>query len=277
MRTLQAHLIGTMLAALTFMTFALHPRLTVAEEGREASSSPYSLGDQDPIAKVGHFSAKIVKFLDHWPPPTLTITDTDREIYTRAIRTPDFPKIIGLVKHFNIQAPMARVAEATERFEEYPKIWEGVISVSVSSHDRNRTVTDWVRKRPAFFMPRLHYRLLYVVDRSRPDRIVFRQQLIDGNALNTSDGIVVLEKRGENLTRLSILNFFDPDAGPFRSLVEGVIWKKTVQNSFKDDVAFRAHVEHPDWDVDRLTEESDKAWDKTPVDPILYTDLLKIE
>lgn len=247
-------------------------------QGYDRAPAPYALSELNPAAKPSFYSQRILKFLDAWPPPTLTLRDTDRDIYTRAIKTPEHPKIIGLVKHFNIQAPMESVAAATEHFEDYPKIWEGCLGVQVLSRDRNRVVTDWTRKRPAFFMPKLHYRLLYVIDRSRTDRIVYRQQLMDSkdsNALNTSDGLVVLEKRGEKRTRLSIVNFFDPDAGPFRGLVEGVIWRKTVQNSFKDDVAFRAHVEHPDWDLDRITDESDHAWDKTPIDPILYTDLLK--
>ena len=218
-----------------------------------------------------------MKFLNHWPPPTLVIGDSDRKIQTLMIRTPDHPKIVGLVKHLNVQAPLDKVAEVTERFEEYPKVWEGVLSVKVESQDRNRWVTAWVRKAPAFFMPKLHYRMVYTVDRSQPGRVLYRQQLMDGNALNASDCLVVLEKRGENTTRISVANFFDPDAGPFRSVVEGVIWKKSLQNSVKDDVAFRAHVEHPDWDLDKLSEESDKAWDHDPIDPIEFTDAIHLD
>lgn len=241
------------------------------------ASAPYRLDDFDPSAKTGYYTSRILKFLDHWPPPTLTITDTDRTIYTRAIRTPDHPRIVGTIKHFNIQAPIERVAQVTEDFENYPKIWEGLKSVKIESRDRNRVVTAWVRGAPAFFMPKLHYRLVYVIDRSQPGRIVYRQQLIDGNALSSSDGVVVLEKRGDNLTRLSIVTFFDPDAGPFRALVDGVIWNRSIENSFKDDTAFRAHIEHPDWDKDRLSDEADKAWDQNKIDPILYTDLLKFD
>ena len=76
-----------------------------------------------------------------------------------------------------------------------------------------------------------------MIDRSHPGRVISRQQLIDGNSLNSSDGLVVLEKR-DNVTRLSIVTFFDPDAGPFRPLVDGVIWKRNMENSFKDDTAF---------------------------------------
>lgn len=240
--------------------------------------SPYRLTDATPGVKRSYYQSRILKFLDHWPPPTLTITDNDREIYTRAIRTPGHPKIIGMVKHFNVRAPIEHLARVTERFEEYPSIWNEVVRVSVKWRDRNRTGTEWTRKAPTFFMPQIHYQLLYISDRTQPGRIVYRQQLLDGgNALESCDALVVFEARGEKLTRVSVANFFNPDAGPFRSIVEPVIWKKSYENSFKDDFAFRARAENSDWSLKQITEQAEKALETSQIHDVIYTSLLKFD
>ena len=229
----------------------------------------------DDIPKVTYYSQRILRFLDHWPPPTLSLRDS-RPVLIRAIRTPGEPGIIGVVKHFEVKFPLARVAELTERFEDYPKIWEDVVSVTVRSREGNQTVTDWVRRAPAFFLPRIRFRMLYTTDKMKPGRVVYRQQLIEGNSVSASDALVVLEGIGENETRISVLDFFSPDMGPFRPLIEGKIWKKSMENSFKDDIAFRARLEHPDWSLDQIGHEADRELDLHPIEEVQYTDLIHL-
>lgn len=237
---------------------------------------PYALGEVDPKCKTGFYTPKILKFLDHWPPPTLKIADK-RPVLVRAIKTPSQPDVIGVIKHFSVKFPLDKVVEVSEKFEEYPKIWEDVESVQVESRDRNRTVTSWVRKSPAFFLGKIRYRLQYVTDKSVKGRVVFRQQLIDGNSVDSTDALVILEKMGAAETRITVLNFFNPNAGPFRSLVEGTIWQKSLENNFKDDIAFRARLEHPDWDLDQITKEAERLLDQFPIEKVEYTDLVQLD
>jgi uncharacterized membrane protein len=238
--------------------------------------SDYRLNDPYPEAKTSFYSERLLKLLEHWPPPTLLLHDA-RPVYVRAIKTPGFSDMVGVVKHFTVKAPLSKVVELTEKFDAYPKIWDDIVSVQVDSRDKNRTVTSWVRKAPAFFLPRIKFRTLYISDKSHPDRVVYFQRFLDGNAMKSSDGLVVMEKVTDQTTRISVITFFNPDAGAFRGLVEGKIWKKSVENAFKDDIAFAARLEHPDWSLDQVTEAAEKALDAHPIDEVEYTDLIHFE
>jgi uncharacterized membrane protein len=235
--------------------------------------APYSIDELDPSAKESYFTSRLANVLHAWPPPTATLHD-ERPVYLRAIVTPGEPNTIGMIKHLVVHAPLERVIELCERFEDYPKIWEDVVGVKVLSRDRNRLVTEWERKRPAFFLPKIRYKILYVIDHSRPDRAVYRQQLIEGNSVRSTDALIVYEKLGKNETRISVLNFFEPDLGAFRGIVEGKIRRKSMESAFKDDIAFRARLEHPRWTPSRITEEAERELDRHPIREIQTTELL---
>jgi len=237
-------------------------------------AAPYPLSYIDPAAKQSQYSKLLPKLLEHWPLPTNSIPDT-RPVSVRAIRTPDRPYYIGMVKHFTVHVPMERAAEVIEKFEDYPKIWEDLVTVKVESTEGNRTVTSWVRKSPTFLMANIRFRMAYIVDKSVPDRISYRQQLIDSNTINYSDGLIVLDKIAPDSTRMSIILFFDADFSILRGLIEGVIWRRSVEGSFKDDIAFRARVEHPDWNLKRITQEAEDALDHNSFDQIPYTDAIR--
>lgn len=240
-----------------------------------AVAKDYRIDQLDPAAKSSYYSQRLPKALEHWPLPTLSIKDKRPEI-ERAIKTPGNENLVGMVKHFEINAPLERVVQVCDRFEDYPKIWEDVVSVKVESRDKNRVVTAWMRKAPAFFLQKIRYRMSTVVDKAKPGRVVYRHQLIDGNMVITSDSLVVYEKLAADRTRVTVLNFFEPDVGGLvHSLAEGKVWKQAMRDGFKDDIAFRARVEHPEWDIDRISDEAEKALDTYPIDEIEYTDLIK--
>lgn len=224
-----------------------------------------------------YFGSRLPQLLDQWPPRTLALPDGGRTAILRAIKTPDNEDMIGLVKHFELHAPLQRVVELSERYEDYPQMWEEVLQVRVESRDleHRQVVTDWTRKAPAFVLPKIKYRMLTVVEQRTPERVVYRHQLLEGNLVHSSDALVVLESLGPKGTRVSIINFFNPVVGPFRALAEGKLWRKSLENAFKDDIAFRARAEHPEWDLERISEESRKAVARHPVDEIEYTDLIR--
>jgi uncharacterized membrane protein len=245
-----------------------------ADNGSLSDRLAYRLDEVAPNARASYYSTRILKVLDHWPPPTASLQDA-RPVVIRAIKTPGHPEIVGIIKHFEVMFPIEKVVELTEKFEDYPRVWKDVLSVQVTRRDHNRVETEWVRRAPAFFLSKIRFRLLYTWDKTQQGRVIYREQLIDGNSVHATDALVVLEKHGTDSTRISVLDFFDPDAGPFRGLVEGKIWKASVENSFKDDIAFRARLEHPDWSVGQISDEADRMLDRYPVGDIEYTDLIR--
>ena len=239
-----------------------------------AAEKPYSLYETSPLVKLSYYTLPILKFLDQWPPPTSALHD-ERPTLIRAVRTPTRPDTVGMVKHYSVPASLDKVVELTERFEDYPKIWDDVLSVNVQSRDKNRVVTEWLRKAPAFFLAKTHYTMLYTIDKTFPNRVVYLEQLIDGNAPKTSDTLVVLEKDGEASTQVSVVSFYEADFGPLRGVIEGKIWQKSMEGSYKDDLSFINRAQHPEWSLDQIKDAVDHIYDQHPIDSVEYTDLLK--
>ena len=236
----------------------------------------YALDDSGSWAKPTPASGRLLNALKHWPPATLSL-DQGRPEFIRGIRTPGNDDLIGMVKYFVVQVPIEKVVRLNEAFGDYPNIWKDVLSVKIEVQEKNRIVTEWTRKAPAFFLPKVHYRMVTLIDKSNSTRVIYRHQLVDGNLVKTSDALVIADKISDSKTRISVLNFFTPEIGPFRSLVSGKIWRQSLENGFKEDIAFRARIEHPEWSIDRVTEEAEQTLDSFPIKNIEYTDLIHFD
>jgi hypothetical protein len=228
--------------------------------------------DTQPAAAIeSPYSSRIMNFLKVWPSPYLREHDAG-PIFLRAIKTPGRPKYVGMLKHYVVKQPLERLVAFTDRYEDYKKVWGDIVSITVVERGENHDVVEWVRPKPTFFMPEIRYRMLYTWDKSVPGRVVYRHQLVSGNALFFQDDLVVLERLDPENTRLTILNFFEPDMGPFGGLVTPVLWKSSMQGSFMDDVAFLSYWDHPDWDVRKLRAEAERMLELFPVTPIKFID-----
>jgi hypothetical protein len=88
--------------------------------------------------------------------------------------------------------------------------------------------------------------------------------------VKSSDSLVVLEKIKENETRITVFNFFDPDLGILHSVAEGKIWNQAMEEGYRDELNFRAKVEHPDWDLEQIEKETAKMMDQHPLKKVEY-------
>lgn len=236
--------------------------------------APYPI--EKPVAAAGraYYSQRIWKYLpflenlDRSPDRSGKPAPSERIL---EIHTQGQPDIIGMAKRFEVRAPLGRVVEVAEDYGDYPRIWKDVRRVQVISRDRNQVITRWEREAPAFFLPSIRYRMVTTRGQPRPGRVIFHHQLIDGNLVGSSDAIVLYDAVGPGRTRVSVLNFFTPEVGPFRAIANGRIWRQSVESSFKEDVAFRDRVEHPDWDANRLDREARRELELHPLDSIPST------
>src|SRR5665213_1099753 len=82
----------------------------------DAKSYSYPLEDQAAIVKPSYYSSRILRFLSPWPPASLSLHD-QRPILVKAIRTPGRPDYIGMLKHYEVHAPLDVVERVTEDFQ----------------------------------------------------------------------------------------------------------------------------------------------------------------
>ncbi len=228
----------------------------------------YKIEDIDPKATPSFFTPQLLRFLhfSDWPNTPI-----------EAIRTPDHPHTIGMLKKTVIPVPLAAVVTLTEQFEAYPKIWEDLLESKILSRDRNRTYVEITRKRPTFFMPKINFQMVYVSDKSQAGHVVYRQQLIKGNQVKTSDSLVILDQVSDTQTSIKVVNFFDPDLGLLNSIAPSKIWSESLKAGISDDQAFRLKLEHPDWSVEQISEEAKKSTKNFRADQIPSVNLSQIQ
>ncbi|MEO5969420.1 MAG: hypothetical protein ABIQ95_05795 [Bdellovibrionia bacterium] len=217
------------------------------------------------------YSAKLSLLIKRWPPENIEKKwEDNRPYWIRGIKNEKNSLYIGSEKQILIHANLKRVSALIQDFESYPAFYHDLKHVRVISKDGNKVTTFWERYSPVFFLANIKYEQVYVVD-ATDRRVTIRYQLKSANSINFADGLLVLEAEGEN-TRLTAFDFFDAKWGILGGIAPGKIWNQSFKNSVKDDMALKAHAEHPEWSRDQIFKESDRILDSFPPDPIQYVD-----
>lgn len=251
----------------------------VRQEGRADSETTSALGGLPesialdaaiPGTKTSFYTERLPRLLKHWPPKYVPHPiPSDRPMWIRPVRTPESPNYIGVVKKFLVKAPMARVEYVIEDMEKLPELLTDVKEVRVVLRSGNKIVSQWERYSPAFFIPNTRYEMIHIFDKKTyAPRHVYRYQLREGNHLNYTDGLIVLEPDGKNTghTWITHFDFFDANFGPFRALAEGAIWGKAVEGSFRADMLVRIRMESPDLSASVIQEQVERLEEKYPIE-----------
>ena len=209
------------------------------------------------------YSKPLLKVLKSWPPKNLPeLEKTAGEVKIQAFDTPDNDTYIGLEQFMIVKAPLSKVEAVLDDLENYPKIFEGLLKLTVSDRDKNRFLTHWEQNVPIPFIANEKSEMAYLVDKSRPDRKVYRYSLKSGNYQKFDDGMIVIEANGKKETRYTEFDFFDADWGIAKSFGSLKIWKDSVEGLYQSDLAVKFRSEHPEWSFKQVLDKSkDQAGD----------------
>lgn len=174
---------------------------------------------------------------------------------------------IGIVQNMRVKAPIQKLQEVVSDIGSYVDLFPGYAAIQVTSREGPRLVTAWEQKVPVFFIPNVHYEMIYQLDLVNPNTKIYRYQLSKKTTLRESDGFIVLEKISDSETRYLEVDFFDADWGMAESFAPGRIWTDSVDGLYQSDLAFLLKAEHPDWSNSRCREEADKTVDKMSKKP----------
>lgn len=241
--------------------------------GRESSLAvvaALSPGREAP-ASLGGVKSSRTEVIDslaaHWPPAGLSreIAPDDQPVRLRAWSTPGDDYYMGLEQAMVVDAGMDRVEAVLDDFGHYQDLFPDYKDIHVVSRKANRFRVYWEQKVPLFFIPNVKYEMFYELDKSLPDRRVYRYQLARPGQLRHSDGLIVLERRGTASTFYFEIDFFDADWGPAKVFGKDRLWKETVDGLVFSDVAVKLKAEHPDWSYARIHVESAQAIDRGKV------------
>lgn len=262
---------------LRWISFILFCGITICFNGFLKNSKAegiHSLGEKISDARESLYTSKLINYLKKWP--LLLNFEKQKDgnpVFMTAIKTLTEDNYIGVEKQIFIQAPILKVSEVIENFENYPNVFEGVKSVKVVKRDGNCITTQWERQSPVFFVPNIKYEQVYIIDRSNNQKIIYRYQLKKGNSLLFSDGIIVLDTIA-NQTRLTAIDFYFANWGILKSIANNRIWKGSLEGSYRGDISLKAHIEHPEWTKDQLIKESESELHHFPVESIQFRSFL---
>ncbi|MEO7056448.1 MAG: hypothetical protein ABI281_13275 [Caldimonas sp.] len=188
------------------------------------------------------YTEYLTRVLARWRSPRGEVPSTLLE----CLATPGSASIIGLHHRLTIQAPLAAVGRVLDDVAHYRDLFPDTVDVHLLAepHDSEFFVASWTQRPPVFFLPDVTYQLANRVDRSHPGRIVYRYKLRKGDRLLASDGVLVLDAVGPDVTRLEEFDFFRADWGPVPT---DVVWRESLRGAYGTDLAIQLKAEHPDW------------------------------
>lgn len=186
------------------------------------------------------------------------LASPSKPVVVKPIRTEENNYYIGMLRHMLVDAPLERLAAVLSDFEHYKDLFDGIGGVNIVWREGNKFVASWERKIPIFFVPNINYELIYVIDKSDPNRVVYRNQLKEPGSLKFNDSLVVLEKESSKKSRYTAYDFYEADWGPTKVLGSNKIWKDNLGGGVLAAFAIKLKAEHPEWDYDKVHEESEK-------------------
>jgi hypothetical protein len=210
------------------------------------SEPPYPL-DTPLEGPSSFYTQRVLNIIRNWPPKDLLDPkEFPKKTYQiLGITTPKDDFYVGLRKSMFILAPLSAVERTIDNYEDYLSLFPEFKIIRVISKDRNKTNVYWERVVPVPFVPNTQYEMSYLSDKNRPNVRFYRYQLKSSNVLKASDGIVVLEKVRENLTRFTAYDFYNAEWGIAKVLAPGRIWGDSIEGAYRSDVSLKLKSESP--------------------------------
>jgi hypothetical protein len=235
-----------------------------------AAPSPGTFRYTDNLGGIpSPYTAALIAAVADWPPPDIDYARSDpNPVWLSALSTPDNPYYIGVEQVMAIEAPVARVDHVLRDIDHYVDYFPGYKDIHVVSRDGQRFLTSWEQIIPIPLVSNVKYDMRYGIDESQPGRVIFRYQLQDSNRLKVSDGVIVLEGKGDH-TRYTEYDFFDADYGIAKAFGSDRIWSDSLEGFYLSDVGIKLRAEHKGWPFSRVRSESAKYLKLYPIDPVL--------
>jgi hypothetical protein len=210
----------------------------------EGIESPYS------EKLLAHFTSEAVK--KRVPSSTLNIV---------CIRTEENPMYIGVLQEFVIKAPLKRVVEVLEDFDNYPMMFEDIIKATFTKKSDGMYLLWQEQKFPIPFLSNVKYSQSYYIE-STPSRRRYLYKLFEGKDAKYSDGMIQLKKLGEDECSFYEIDFVDADWSIIGKIASGTIWKTAVKDAVLSNMIIKVRAENQEWVIDNVHDEAKKIVDQ---------------
>lgn len=237
----------------------------------ETGGKPHYPIDSPMEGPVSIYTPAMVKLLESWPPKDINYSQLGPgPVQLVRINTPGQKYLIGAEQVMLINAPIESVERVLDDVDHFKDLMPGFADIHLIAKDGNRLTVFWESIVPVFFIRNVKYETIYLIDKSAPNRKIYRYKLkASTSVMNSADGVIVLERKGATLTLHTQYDFWDCNYGIAKGLLDNIIWKDSLKGIYVADSAIKLKAEHVDWSFEKIGKEAAAAWDAFPVDEML--------
>lgn len=195
----------------------------------------------------------------------IIVEDTDH-LGLVCFKDPDDDLYIGAGQLMDIDTPMEDVTKILDRFEDYPKWFDGLVSIDVP---KNRGAIFPVQSEQEVpIISNVITKMIYHVDKA-PTSASYRYQLAQKGSMLAYDGWILLEKIDAKKTRYIEYDFMSADWGIAKILGKGKIWRDTLRGIYQQDIAIKMRAENSKLSDAEVKAQSIKKADSKDYDPCI--------
>ena len=205
----------------------------------------------------GPYRASLLELIKNWPKDAIEF-DTKKPDAVKLVpyETKDHPLAIGVGQVMLVKSPLSEVKKIMEDFEHYKDLFFTFKDVRILERDANRVATEWEQSIPLPFIPNTKYSTWFYIDDRSKERVFYRYELKESSDLIYSEGVMVLDRVDDQITRYSEFDFFDAKWGIGAAAGPTRIWSDSMRDIYLSDIAIRMKAEHPNWDYKKIETES---------------------
>jgi hypothetical protein len=200
------------------------------------------------------YTEYLTQVLEHWAPAHAEAPEAGPVAIT-CLATANADGYVGMLQLAKIHAPLSVVEGVLDDVDHFKDLFPDTVDVHVvpDTQAGARYATAWVQRAAIFFMPDISYEMSHLVDKTTPERVVYRYKLRRGDRLIASDGMVVLEATGPATTQFTEYDFFN---GHWDLIPTWIVWRESLRGAFHSDLAIKLKAENPTWSYARIAAEA---------------------
>lgn len=197
-------------------------------------------------------------------------TITSDTLFLNCLSHTTQPSFIGTAHGILIHAGLEKVAAILDDFSTYEDLFEDIDEIKILS--QLHQTTDGKKENTYFrihteqniplpFVPNAHVTSDYWITRPTPTLLIYRYQLVKDpkhDDVRHSDGVIILEKRGEKETAFFEIDFLNANWGIVESIAPGRIWPDSIKGFLRTDLALKAFAESDDDEKDQTEKRTEK-------------------
>ncbi|MBC7396577.1 MAG: hypothetical protein H7333_03965 [Bdellovibrionales bacterium] len=177
------------------------------------------------------------------------------------LSTASDPNLIGLFHEIRIKVPVKTLIAVFEDYEHYPEIFESLRKAKVTKKEASTVWIDFESAVPFFLAPNSKYSMIYrtlavFAELKSSAYKVYSFTLDQSKDLKSLDGVSIIKQIDSDTSLYQEVDFLDANWGAAKFFAPGAIWKDSVEELVRTDLAMKIRAEEPELPSKKLIKKA---------------------